>query len=309
MSSNNIVDKDFKYVCQNAKYVHINYKKVDEIIDLIRDKGVSCWIDSNPYGILDLDINYLILLLFIYHAIGDYCLWGDPKWQIITDDGPLDGTYAIIYIISKRFKQNKNFDMSYEEFKDFIEGNVQIPLLDDRYNNLKILYEFINSLDKSLSSIILNMKSDTELLEYLINNLSFFDDKTSYKGKTIHFYKRAQLLASDIIHVINKKLNKNMDYSHLIGCADYKIPQVMRCYGMLEFEDSLASKVDNKIEIKENSEEEIEIRASDLMVIDYIYEKLNRKYARMDINDFIWLLGQDKTKMSKPYHRTITNHY
>ncbi len=303
------MNKDFIYVCQNAKYVHINYKKVDEIINLIEDKGVSHWLDSNPYGILDLNINDLILFLFIYHAIGDYCLWGEPKWQIKADDRILDGSYATIYIIVKRFKHNQNFDMSYKEFKDFMKGNVEIPLLDDRYNNLKTLYEFINSLDKPLSSIILDIKSDIELLEYLVNNLSFFDDKASYQGKVIHFYKRAQLLASDLIHVINKKLNKDIDYSHLIGCADYKVPQVMRCYGMLEFDDSLASKVDNKIEIKENSEEEVEIRASDLMVIDYIYEKLNKKYSRMDINDFIWLLGQDKTKMTKPYHRTITSHY
>lgn len=303
------MNKDFIYVCQNAKYVHINYQKVDEIINLIEDKGVSHWLDSNPYGILDLDINDLILFLFIYHTIGDYCLWGDPKWQIKADDGILDGSYATIYIIVKRFKSNQNFDMSYEEFKDFMKGNVEIPLLDNRYNNLTILYEFINSLDKPLSSIVLDMKSDIELLEYLINNLSFFDDKASYQGKVIPFYKRAQLLASDLIHVINKKLNKDIDYSHLIGCADYKIPQVMRCYGMLEFDDSLASKVDNKIEIKENSDEEVEIRASDLMVINYIYEKLNKKYLRMDINDFIWLLGQDKTKMTKPYHRTITSHY
>ena len=55
--------------------------------------------------------------------------------------------------------------------------------------------------------------------------------------------------------------------------------------------------------------EEVEIRANTLKVIDYIYETLDRKYSRMDINDFIWLLGQDKSKMIKPYHRTLTKHY
>lgn len=101
----------------------------------------------------------------------------------------------------------------------------------------------------------------------------------------------------------------DVDYSHLIGCADYKIPQVMRCYGMLGFSDSLADRVDSKVEIEEGSKEEVEIRANTLKVIDYIYETLDRKYSRMDINDFIWLLGQDKSKMTKPYHRTLTKHY
>ena len=78
---------------------------------------------------------------------------------------------------------------------------------------------------------------------------------------------------------------------------------------MLEFSNSLAEKVDNKVEIGEGSKEEVEIRANTLKIIDYIYEKTDRKYTRMDINDYIWLLGQDKSKMVKPYHRTLTNNY
>ena len=71
----------------------------------------------------------------------------------------------------------------------------------------------------------------------------------------------------------------------------------------------MSDKVDNEIEMPHNSEMEIEIRANTLKIINYIYEKLNHKYSRMDINDFIWLLGQDKSKMTKPYHRTLTKHY
>jgi len=83
----------------------------------------------------------------------------------------------------------------------------------------------------------------------------------------------------------------------------------MRCYGILEFDNELEHHVDNQIEIPEYSEMETEIRANCLEVIDIMYEKTNHKYSKMEINDFIWLLGQDKTKMTKPYRRTLTNHY
>ena len=83
----------------------------------------------------------------------------------------------------------------------------------------------------------------------------------------------------------------------------------MRCMGILEFSDKLANLVDNKIELKEGSEMEVEIRANDLVVLDYMAEKLNERISRMDLNDYIWLLGQDKSKMTKPYHRTLTIHY
>ena len=296
-------------VCDNSKNVKINYSKLDEMVDQIRNSSVAYWLDSNPYGLMDMDVKSIINFLFVYHAIGDYCFWGDPKWEIQTDLGVMDGSYAIMYLILNRFKENNDFEMSFDEFKKLLKGNVEIPLLEDRYNNLVEMNAFIQKSGKSFYNLIKNLNVDSNLFEFIVSNLNYFKDVSIYDGKEVLFYKRAQLLTSDILHVREKKEKTVIDYSHLIGCADYKIPQVMRCYGMLEFSDSLSNKVDNKVEIENGSIEEIEIRANTLKVIDYIYKKLDKKYSRMDINDFIWLLGQDKSKMTKPYHRTLTKHY
>lgn len=296
-------------VCDNSKNVKINYSKIDEMIDQIRNSSVAYWLDSNPYGLMDMDVKSIIDFLFVYHAIGDYCFWGDPKWEIQIDLGKMDGSYAIMYLILNRFKENTDFEMSFDEFKKLLKGNVEIPLLEDRYNNLVEMNAFIQKSGKSFYNLIKNLNVDSNLFEFIVSNLNYFKDVSMYDGKEVLFYKRAQLLTSDILHVREKKEKAAVDYSHLIGCADYKIPQVMRCYGMLEFSDSLSNKVDNKVEIEDGSIEEIEIRANTLKVIDYIYKKLDKKYSRMDINDFIWLLGQDKSKMTKPYHRTLTKHY
>lgn len=308
----NLIDKlnnSYKFVCDNSKNVMINYSKIDAMIDRIKNSSVTYWLDSNPYGLMDLDVQSIINFLFIYHAIGDYCFWGDPKWEIQTDLGTMDGSYAIMYLILKRFKANNNFEMSMDDFKELLKGNVTIPLFEDRYSNLVKMNAFLKKSGKSFYELIKDLNIDSQLFEFIVSNLDYFKDISTYEGKEVLFYKRAQLLTSDILHVREKKEKIAVDYSHLIGCADYKIPQVMRCYGMLEFSDSLADKVDNKVELEEGSIEEVEIRANTLKVIDYIYEKLGKKYSRMDINDFIWLLGQDKSKMIKPYHRTLTKHY
>lgn len=299
----------YKLVCDNSQYVKINYGKIDEMIEKIKKSSVAYWLDSNPYGLMDMDVKKIINFLFIYHTIGDYCFWGDPKWEVHTDLGVMDGSYAIMYLILNRFKANSNFSMSFDEFKELLKGNVEIPLLEDRYNNLVKMNEFLKKSGKSFYELVKDLNVDSELFEFIVTNLDYFSDTAVYDGKSILFYKRAQLLTSDILHVRAYKEQIDVDYSHLIGCADYKIPQVMRCYGMLQFNDDLADKVDNKVEIEEGSKEEVEIRANTLKVIDYIYERLDRKYSRMDINDFIWLLGQDKSKMIKPYHRTLTKYY
>ena len=299
----------YKMVCENAKHVKINFEKVDEMIEQLKNSSIAYWLDSNPYGLLDMNLEDIINFLLIYHTIGDYCFWGDPKWEIETPEGVLDGSFAIMYLVIQHFQKNQNFDMSFEEFSKLLKGNVEIPLLQNRYDNLVIMNDFLKKHKKSFYEMIKDTTSDIELVEFLIKELPYFEDVSVYDEKEIYFYKRAQLLTSDILHVMEKKEKRKIDYSHIIGCADYKIPQVMRCYGMLEFDEELANKVDNKIELEENSREEIEIRAADLAIINYIYEKLEKKQSRMDINDFIWLLGQDKSKMTKPYHRTLTSHY
>lgn len=299
----------YRYVCDNSKSVKINYSKVDSMIAKINSSEPDYWLDSNPYGILNMDVKDIINFLFIYHAIGDYCFWGEPKWEIQTDIGTMDGSYAIMYLILNKYKERSNFEMSYEEFEVLLRGNVAIPLLEDRYRNLVKMNEFLCNSGKTFYELIKELNTDEELFEFIVCNLDYYEDVSNYNGKKIYFYKRAQLLTSDILHVREKEEKIEVDYSHLVGCADYKIPQVMRCYGMLELCDSLSQKVDSKVELEEGSSEEIEIRANTLKVIDYIYEKLDKKYFRMDINDFIWLLGQNKSQMTKLYHRTLTKHY
>ena len=305
----NRIKESSKYVSDNSKYVKINYEKIDEIIEGGEFNAIRYWLDTNPFNILDMNYRDIVNFLLLYHTIGDYCFWGDPKWEIDTEVGKLDGSYAIMYILINRFKNNNDMNMSYEEFADMLKGKVEIPLLKERYNCLVEMNKYLDSIGKDFYDEIKDLKVDIDLLDYVVSIFSYFKDETNYDGVNVYFYKRAQLLVSDILHVRKMLENIEVDYSNLMGCADYKIPQVMNSLGMLEYEYDLEYKLARKEELEEDSIEEIEIRANDLVVIDYIYEKLNREVCRMDINDYIWLLGQDKSKINKNYHRTKTIHY
>lgn len=304
------IERTTKLVASNSRNVSINYQVIDEIIAKGEFDKVSYWLASNPYGLLDMSCREIVNFLLIYHTIGDYCFWGDPKWTIKTDEGiELDGSMAMMYLIIKRYKEEKSFEMSMLTFSTWLDGNVEIPLLKERYDCLCELNRYLNNLKSDFYDEIKDFKEDISLLDYIINHFSYFDDESIYNGDKVYFYKRAQLLTSDILHVREIVEKVKVDYSHLVGCADYKIPQVMRNLGMLEYSDELAKLVDNKVNLKYGSEMEVEIRANDLVVIDYIAKKLNNKVSRMDINDYIWLLGQNKSKNDKPYHRTLTIYY
>lgn len=303
------IEKSTKYVNANSRYVSINYKRIDSIIESGEFDKVSYWLKDNPFGILDLGYRDVINFLLVYHTIGDYCFWGEPKWKIESNIGKLDGSYAIMYILLERFKNNKDFNINFEEFSELLKGNVEIPLLKERYDCLVKMNNYLDGIAKDFYEEIKGFKNDVSLLNYILNNFDYFNDECNYKNEKIYFYKRAQLITSDILHVRNILEGIQVDYSNLMGCADYKIPQVMRCLGILDFNEELSNIVDNYIELEYGSEMEVEIRANNLVVIDYIYKKLDGKISRMDINDYIWLLGQDKSKMIKPYHRTRTIYY
>ena len=134
-------------------------------------------------------------------------------------------------------------------------------------------------------------------------------DERTYNNQTIYFYKLAQLLTSDILHIREQKEKIEVDYTHLVGCADYKIPQVLRGLGILVYDKELSELVDNKKGVEENSIYEVEIRANMIVAINLIKKELNDKVDAIDINDIIWSFSQDKTKKLLPYHLTRTLSY
>ena len=302
-----------KFVVDNAKHVKINYDKANELIDELLKFDNVHYLTKVPYGVYDMNTRDIINFLLIYDSI-DFSFWGNPKWTIDANGKDLDGGIALLHCIFNLFngrdsvevyKQLEN--MSLEEFKEILKGNIDIPLLKERHKIVSSIAKIVNKkMNGSFYDYIKDMNTDQEIFKTILNNFSSFEDTRTYKGQIVYFYKLAQLLTSDILHVIEIKEQKEVDYSSLLGCADYKIPQVMQGFGILEYDTELSSLLETKIEIEENSEYEVEIRASMIVVINYIWEQIDKSIDRIDINDFIWSKGQDKTKKYKPYHLTRT---
>ena len=305
-----------KFVVDNAKHVRINYDKATQLIDELLNFENVHYLTKVPYDVYNMNTRDIINFLLIYDAI-DFSFWGNPKWTIDANGKNLDGGIALLHCIFNLFNGRNSIEVYYqlenmtlEDFKDILKGNIDIPLLEERYKIVTGIAKIVNTkMNGSFYDHIKDMNTDQEIFKTLISNFNNFEDTRTYNEKTIYFYKLAQLLTSDILHVIEIKEKRNVNYSNLLGCADYKIPQVMQSLGILEYDTKLLSLLETKTEIEENSEYEVEIRASMLVVINYIYEQINKSIDRIDINDFIWSKSQDKTKKYKPYNLTRTTSY
>ncbi len=304
--------KSCKYVANNSKSVKINETNLDKFIGKIKKVETEHWLAFSPYNLLDLPTETIINFLLVYEAI-DFSFWGNPKWTIDTDNGKEDGSIALLYAILKYVKERNTTDFSNitkDEFREILKGNVEIPLFEERYHIIRDVSKIVNeNMNGNFYEFIKGITIDMELFNIIIKYFPNFKDERKYREKTIYFYKLAQLLTSDILHIRELKENIKVDYSHLVGCSDYKIPQVMRGLGILEYSDKLSNIIDNKKEIEVNSEYEVEIRANMLVAIDLIKKKLENKVCAIDINDYIWSQGRNKNIELKPYHLTRNTNY
>ena len=301
-----------QYVANNSKSVKINKNNLNKFIEKSQKLKTEHWLKYSPYNLLDLPTETIINFLLVYEAI-DFSFWGNPKWTIKTENWKEDGSIALLYAILKYVKERNTTDFSNitkEEFKEILKGNTEIPIFEERYNIIKNVSQIVNEqMNGNFYTFIKNITTDVELFDVIIKHFSNFKDERTYNNRKIYFYKLAQLLTSDILHIRELKENIKVDYSHLVGCADYKIPQVMRGLGILEYSDKLSNIIDNKKEIEVNSEYEVEIRANMLVVIDLIKKKLENRVCAIDINDYIWGQGKNKNMELKPYHLTRNTNY
>ena len=305
-----------KFVVENAKHVKIHYDKASILIEEIQSHKPMNYLEKMPYNLSGMKIKDIINFLLIYESV-DFSFWGTPKWTIQTNSKELDGGNALFDCMFKLFEGRDSEEvyqelesLEYDKFKTIFKGNVELPLLKERYEIIKANISIVNNkMNGNFYEIIKNFTTDKEIFNFILEHFKSFEDTRIYKEKTIYFYKLAQLLTSDILHFLKTKENVHVDSSNLIGCADYKIPQLMQSLGILEYDDELLKKLENKIEIIENDSYEVEIRASMLVVIDYIWDQTNHKIDRIFINDFIHGKGQDKTINYFPYHLTRTTNY
>lgn len=82
----------------------------------------------------------------------------------------------------------------------------------------------------------------------------------------------------------------------------------MRALDIIKYNDELSNIIDNKIEIECSSKYEVEIRASMIIVINYINNKVKNTNA-IDINDYFFTASKMIKTIAKPYHLCRNQNY
>ncbi|RYC74911.1 queuosine salvage family protein [Candidatus Nanoperiomorbus periodonticus] len=260
---------------------------------------------------------------FVYNAI-NFSFWGEPKWKVYVDDKEYDGSVGMQKAMRRAIKSGYDLlsadylrSISESDLGDILKGNSKIPLFSERLEMLQALGHYVSKrYDGSFMAIVDESGWDAvTLVENLVDEIpSVFNDEENYKGKMVQFYKRAQLVPA-YLHGLEQLGVSNHGISRideLTALADYKVPQMLRKYGILKYREDLSRKVDNFIEIKAGSSEEIEIRAMTIWAVELIVrhlKKSGKSTNALQVDNLLWRRGRIKSPNDKPYHRTRTISY
>jgi len=150
----------------------------------------------------------------------------------------------------------------------------------------------------------------------LIDQLSHqpsFRDVALYHEALVPFYKRAQILASDLsLALPGQTWGRFDDLDRLTVFADNVVPHVLRIDGVLGYVGDLASRIDRGELIARGSDEEIEIRACAIHAAELIVAALRAEghsATARDLDVVLWNRGRRQEAKALPRHRTRTTAY
>lgn len=315
-----------RVVMEKAKFIAINQNAVAENATKI-ERYLKKYSDFPDHGHhLTGDFKTDIQLIF-FESMMAFCFWalpGEPKWGIgLPNDEKVDGWYGVCAAFKRAFDEG----MSVADVNFFInasEGDIrnvfrslteaEIPLLDKRVailnENAQILKERFGG---HTPNLIDAAKHDAvKLIELLLANFPSYRDVAIYDGQEVVFLKIAHLLALDLEYrltpLAQRPFLKNIH--KLSVFADYKIPQLLRSFGIMAYNKPLAKLVDSYTVIPAGSPEEVEIRSGVIWSIELL-RKLLPDYSSVQIGHVIWLMSQDQALQAKikPYHRTYSIFY
>ena len=142
----------------------------------------------------------------------------------------------------------------------------------------------------------------------LSGRLRSYADLAEHGGRRVPLLKRAQIVPADL-H--GAGVARFPDLADLTCFPDYKLPQVLRHHGALEYSAELARRVDGWEELRAGEPAEVEIRAATVVAVERLREALagrGRDLTAVEVDWILWDLSQGLYPV-RPYHRTRTVFY
>src|SRR5579863_2494966 len=238
----------------------------------------------------------------------NFCFWAEknqPRWTIEYHGETLNGYLAEAAALTRAVEEEIPLwdahylsNMTEKDLAHIFRGSQTIPLFEQRLQNVQevgrvLLERFDGQFTRAIEQVEGNA---VKLALLLATCFPSFNDVTRYRNHIVRFYKRAQICVADIRGAFDGEgWGAFSDFDQLTAFADYKVPQVLRHSGILEYHPALAERIDNQELLTAGSEEEIELRAATIWGCELLRREMAHQGGVLTASEVdlrLWLLGQ-----------------
>lgn len=133
-----------------------------------------------------------------------------------------------------------------------------------------------------------------------------FADVSTYEGREVPLYKRAQLAAADLHRAGVADLP---GLSRLTAFADNLVPHVLRVDGVLLLDPDLTARIEAGELLVHGSAEEVELRAAAVHAVELLATATDGALTPAEIDSALWNRGRDRRYKSLPRPRSRNTAY
>jgi hypothetical protein len=153
-------------------------------------------------------------------------------------------------------------------------------------------------------AVIEAARGSASALADLLAGWEAFADVSTYEGRSVPFFKRAQIAAADVARA---DLAEPADLDRLTAFADNLVPQVFRLDGVLRLAPGLEQRIEAGGLLEHGSPEEVELRACSVHAVELLAAATSLSPAEID--GVIWNRGAAERYKSVPLLRSRNTAY
>ena len=277
-------------VVEHARWVRIDLDRVGAI-----EPGPEPQLDPDRH-VLDGEREHVAAYLLTLTAIN----FGSGWFPTLRKRAGMSGYFTVASSLADRFRAGGPW--SNEQLRALTTDEVADVLGQPRDHELMFLFsQALRQLggflgERTALEFVAEAGGSAERLARTVaGGMSMWNDRG--------FYKRAQILASDLA-LGGVATFRDLDEQTIF--ADNLVPHVLRCDGVLVYDDALARTIDGE-ELLTNTEQEREIRASAVHACTIVAKELGVSERVLDM--WLWTRGQAPHYKARPRHRSRTVFY
>ena len=317
---NNIL-RSTQYVVNNSDFVSLNKVAINNYAERFISNELKPWFLDAPLKISKLREIDQVHFMVLFSALS-FSYWGNPNWTVEYDNQISGGSWGLILALKRALDEDiPVFDAEYlatvsiDDVRQILRGSTEIPMIHERQFAMNDVGKVLTVKYEGDFRNLLSQSNDVNILrKKIVSEIKSFQDSSQFKGETIYFHKRAQIILAGVAALLPKtSCTKFKNIHELTTLADYRIPQILKNMEIIEYTDELAQKIEGQVELDAGSPEETEIRANTIWAVELIRDELNKahgtKFLANDINDYLWLETQQEGFDKRIHHRVRTTAY